>query len=250
MPAYNANFEIALPADLLRGASASAAIRAAIGLPVDLRSQGVRLVMFSGAALLARDESMLKAAEISFRRAIEGYETLLAMLKDNRRQDQLHPDAAFVIATGLKAVPAAIAAFDRLLDRARHVGRSLDRGGRPDHDDYDSLIRIGYTEVHPAALALGEAMNEGGRILRNDLAEAAEAAQRRASAARGRINAITRTIRMISLNARVEATRTGPAGRAFGIIAEEIRTLSEQTEVANTEMRESLEQIMANLRAL
>lgn len=250
MTAYNADFGISLHPDLAPGTPTSAAIRAAVQVPVDIRAQGVRLVLFTGAALLARDEPMRKSADTSFRRSLQGFKSLQSVLLDRNRSGLLQADAAFVIDFGVTAAPASMKAIANMLNCAERIRQSLDESGRPEHDDFDTFMRVGYTEMHPTGLILGDAMVEGAEVLRTRLADSAEVARRRASWARGRINAIARTIRMISLNARVEATRAGPAGRAFSVIAEEIRTLSEQTEVANTEMTESLEQIMVSFRSL
>lgn len=250
MTAYNADFSISLHPDLEPGASPSAAIRAAVQVPVDIRSQCIRMIMFSGAALLARDEPMLRSAETSFRRAFAGFESLEGVMLNRQKSGLLHSDAAFVIDYGMKAVPTAVSAIRNMRVCVERIRDSLDTDGVPLHDDFDALMRVGYTEMHPNGLLLGDAMVDAAAVLRARLADSAEEARRRANGARARINAIARTIRMISLNARVEATRAGPAGRAFGVIAAEIKTLSEQTEMANTEITEGLEQIMASFRSL
>lgn len=54
------------------------------------------------------------------------------------------------------------------------------------------------------------------------------------------IGKISRAINMISINASIEASRAGEAGRGFAIIANEIRGLSEKTQA-------SLEKIMSAL---
>lgn len=54
------------------------------------------------------------------------------------------------------------------------------------------------------------------------------------------IGKISRAINMISINASIEASRAGEAGRGFAIIANEIRGLSEKTQA-------SLEKIMGAL---
>ncbi|SKA31501.1 methyl-accepting chemotaxis protein [Consotaella salsifontis] len=44
------------------------------------------------------------------------------------------------------------------------------------------------------------------------------------------IEDITRKTRILSLNAKIEASRAGTAGRGFGVVADEIRALSDQTD--------------------
>lgn len=46
------------------------------------------------------------------------------------------------------------------------------------------------------------------------------------------IQRISKQVQLLSLNARIEATRAGAAGAAFGIVADEIRQLADQTQSA------------------
>lgn len=250
MSAYNANFEVSLPPDLAADADAASAIRAAVKLPVDLRSQGVRIVLFLGAILLARDDEMRASAQNGFLRALDGYDEVHRVLANADKLSDLHPDVPAIISAGTKQSPNAFRAMTHMTTRATKVRDAIEQAGQPTQDDYDALMRIGYGELHPTVLAMGEAMAEAAAVIRETHSQVAEGARKRALSAQGRIDRIARTVRMISVNARVESARAGQAGRAFGVIAEEIKTLSEQTEVANTEMSESLEEIMESFRAL
>jgi hypothetical protein len=74
-----------------------------------------------------------------------------------------------------------------------------------------------------------------------------------------RIDEINRITRIISMNARIEAVRIGAAGRSFGVIAEEMDTLSRRvSETAqdidrmagrtSTDLRERLDQLQNDVR--
>ncbi|MEM8577392.1 MAG: methyl-accepting chemotaxis protein [Pseudomonadota bacterium] len=47
-----------------------------------------------------------------------------------------------------------------------------------------------------------------------------------------RIRTVSQMVRLISLNASVEAAHAGAAGKSFGIIAGEVKALSEQIEAS------------------
>jgi len=55
----------------------------------------------------------------------------------------------------------------------------------------------------------------------------AEHQRRESDTAVSRIQSISQMVRLISLNASVEAARAGDAGKAFGVIAHEVKALSE-----------------------
>ena len=250
MTAYDANFEIDLPPDIGPYAESAAAIRAIAQVPIDLRAQGIRLVLFVGALLLTEDAKMREAAEQGFFRAMEGYVALQRVLSLRTAGTDLHPDAFAILQSGVEAAPAALPAIEKMARHAEGIWTTLHAGAIPTAGDFDAMMRVGYGDLHPTVLGLGAVMARTAATTRETLARSAEEARKRALAARGRIDTIARTVGMILLNARVEAARAGSAGRAFGVIAEEIRALSVQTETANREMAESLEEIMSSFRAL
>lgn len=54
------------------------------------------------------------------------------------------------------------------------------------------------------------------------------------------ITDISKRTKLLSFNARIEASRAGQAGMGFGVVADEIRLLSEQTEEATARIRQVL----------
>lgn len=59
----------------------------------------------------------------------------------------------------------------------------------------------------------------------------------------GTIEEITSQTNLLALNASIEAARAGEAGKGFAVVAEEIRKLSEGTQVSSASIREALQQL-------
>lgn len=76
-----------------------------------------------------------------------------------------------------------------------------------------------------------EALSEGAQAMSQALAQAVSDAHK-ARVSSDAIQAITREIQLLAINAGVEAARSGEAGRGFAVIAAAVKTLAEQTREA------------------
>ena len=95
-------------------------------------------------------------------------------------------------------------------------------------------------------------LNDIVAALEADLADAVVAEAKRTAAVRavmtGALEDIEQTasrIRLIALNALIEAARAGDAGRAFTVIAEEIRMLGTQTGEESAKMQAAIRRLFA-----
>ena len=70
-----------------------------------------------------------------------------------------------------------------------------------------------------------------------------------AQKAMAQIDWIAQSVRLISLNASVEAARAGDAGAGFGVIAEEIRRLSDEIGAASGDVRSGLTLLLEEIES-
>lgn len=245
MSAYDPSFDADLPAALHEGGDPAATIRAVVALPPAMHANAIRIMMFIAAAAVTRDEAMRLSGLDGCRRALGALEDVLDLLVTPDRWRGLDPLAAHILSLVDRSD-----AERRLQDYVAIVHRcvgTMERGEPVSPDAYDDMMRMSYGAFQPAMVALTDAVTRAGDAVRRERSDAARTARVAARDAQARIADIARTVRLISLNARVEAARAGEAGRAFGVIAEEIKDLSEQTEAASVEMGTSVDAIMAQV---
>ena len=249
LPAPDMSLEI-LP-QLRTASNVSAALRAALQVPLHLRFYGMRISTFLASILLTQDPEIRTLSVAGLDAALEGYAQLARIMETTAgaTPDGIHPIVAEIFADVMPRHPEAREAIRGYEAIARDHLRTIQSGKMPPPGSFDGMMSFLCVTFHPAVRTLSAGMVEAGASFRAQRDIAAMRARDRAIEARDRIDDISRTVRLISLNARVEAARAGGAGRAFGIIAEEIKALSEQSETASEELGSSVEAMMANIRS-
>lgn len=79
--------------------------------------------------------------------------------------------------------------------------------------------------------------------IRQQRSEVASDTTRAAQGSMKRIADISRSVRLISLNASVEAARAGDAGRGFAVIAAEIKSLAESIDAVSRDAHQSMDKL-------
>ena len=248
MSSYDPKFVTSPNADLYRSDDVAAALRAAADLPFQLRMHGMRATLFLGAAIIAGDDDARGSARVGMERAIAGIDGILAFMRNGAKGADCCAQVQELLCEAVEENAGNLALFRVLRDLLEGWTREITETGAPTAREYDALMRRSYDEFAPAMMQFTVSMTAAADRRRASLAARARDARTRAAASQSQIEEIARTVRLISLNARVEAARAGEAGRAFGVIAEEIRNLSEQTEQASAEIGTALSEMMDNIR--
>jgi methyl-accepting chemotaxis protein len=108
-----------------------------------------------------------------------------------------------------------------------------------------SIEQIG-TRVDGAATFAKEAVEEANQT--NGLVSELGAAANKITGVIGMIASIADSTNLLALNAAIEAARAGEAGRGFGVVAAEVKSLASATARATVQVQEQVKQIQTSAR--
>lgn len=116
--------------------------------------------------------------------------------------------------------------IDNVKMSADNLNTSVHKGSESVNDSITKIIKLknDTEEVSRVVSNLGEVSEKIGEIV-------------------GLINNIAGQTNMLALNAAIEAARAGEAGRGFSVVADEIRTLAEESEKATAKITELIKAI-------
>ena len=224
-------FETKLPDGCRARTRTTEAVGAFAELPRSIRMHLIRTMLFCSLAFSTGDGAgrgrLLQAA----RKARDAARDAIDVLAADHCPDGLH-EPAFewmrVVVDGVGIRPrfrALIAVFD---DFIAHAG-SLDA----EADGAWTYIDTIYEEHNGYLIALTEAADVALAAYRREEGGRIQDAMQRASQVAAEVNEIAFNVGLIALNAQVEAAHAGRYGQAFGVIASEIRALSERAQAAS-----------------
>ena len=251
MPKVDPPPAVVILRDLDVQARPAAALRAVAALPDTLRGHGARANLFTAAAILAHDDRAKARAAAGLARAIETIGVIREVYATRERAagQALHPQVRAVLDRTVPGHPELVEAIDAFRATAQDAADAMARPTPLDRAHFDDSVEMSFSRFLPVMSDLMDRTDAVVRDIRTRDEAAADAARVAGLGACQRIDRLTRSVRMIAINARIEAARAGEAGRTFNVIAEEIRTLTDQVEAARAEIRTSIEDIMDRFRA-
>ena len=231
-----------LPAPPLASGNGAVALGNAVELAGRMQAMANAAMMHAllSLAQTTGDKRAAQAARLAFRTRIDGFARALAALKDGdpERGIDAHTVALLDAALWQRSDHRAVA--NRFVAQAYFVDTILDVPGRADPKEVMDL----------AALCAGPLEETLDSVIAGVTALLAErSGDRDAAMTTSRdltrktvtdLRDLTRRIRLIAVNASIEAARAGDAGRGFNAIALEIKTLSDRAQTAVDQINDGL----------
>jgi hypothetical protein len=243
----SSTFEVTLPPELFQTVDALGAVRGATQLAELAKYLALRTGLFLGAAMIGSTPEMKERAYDALRAVGEQMVRFSRFLADPSKEGEVHPVVDAILR---EAAAKRSSSADVLARMGQMTQRIASRGMEGQHlteAQLEEVIDLAHGDFILWSKAFAATVDEGVARARADLAKKVEESRRNAEKSRDRIAQIARVIRLIALNARVEASRAGEAGRAFGVLADEIKALSEQTSAASQEVQRDIARITAIL---
>lgn len=131
--------------------------------------------------------------------------------------------------------PKAVAAFMQMRDLTHEITLAASEDNvRRLRDALDVHLRVGRSGFFENVTGFCDGLWAKLDATRHEEVERASAAGNTISKTLARLEQIGKHVRLVSLNASVEAARVGDAGRGLGVIAVEFKTLAEEIQMLAT----------------
>lgn len=193
-----------------------------------LRMLSHRAMLFLNIITVTPDSEKRASAHTELSQILQAFKGILGMLIDGDQKLHVPPLFSPTARQILFDAPTeAKATIDGWLQQVEGLANQA----QPSQEVIDQLTRFTTTEFLAILNRLTQAFADDHQHLLNQQSDAV-------SGVLDEIARITNQVRMISLNATIEAARAGDAGRAFEVVAQEIRALSARSQTASDHIRE------------
>ena len=217
----------------------------ALELVMQLSALANRATVLAYRTLSATDSSR-DAREMhrdAYRETVDAFTTIVAALKEGSKTLGVSEGVARKLERMLWARSDISSAVDGFVTQAYFVLAQL---AAPKGAENAELHRLSEMTCDTVATSLDSAAS----IVQDLIAEATRSDKTKHEAVRNlthrtirRLDQVTNSINIIAVNARIEASRAGDAGKSFGVIAEEVRLLSEEAQKAVNDVRSGMAQL-------
>lgn len=169
------------------------------------------------------------------------YDTAQFVFKDNETIASTMSTIAVKVEDDQEDITRAIHKLDNVNEAAKQCKEQLEEVVKS-NNTRDESTKESIEELRKCIMTMIESQNKSNQKLISELRSFTKIVSA-ASEHVSQLNGITEEVRLISLNARIEAARAGNAGRGFAVVAEEIQKLADQSERCTNEFTATLSTI-------
>jgi hypothetical protein len=204
-------------------AEIEAGLSALINLSGKMRMLSHRVAMFALLAAQEKDVSGLHELDS----ALFDFSSILDAIRHGSPERYISEQVARLLEHHEAVSATAMTAIERFIKQAKLLRKALEAGTCP-ANQLGSFTRFVAGEL---LRALNEVTDNISKTLQSQLDARSlheDQTRKAVKSAIESIDSVSKRVKLISLNASIEASHAGEMGRGFSIIAAEIRTLSEE----------------------
>ena len=176
----------------------------------------------------------------AFDEAMREFEIIFTAVRQGDEGLAIPAEAAKVLADDGVVDRAIAGPIEAFLSQAGSLRRSL-RDGPVSPETTDQLVDLVAGDLLSALNRLTAAVSATLNARMTSRQASTEEARAAMLKAVGSITDVSMKVKLISINASIEAARAGPYGKSFGVIASEIRSLSEDAARSAQGLRDQME---------